>query len=56
MEEKLQEEETRNNNVEYNSLVSAYRNAYLVIHAREATAKAKTRWANIKERYAMAQV
>ena len=48
MEEKIQEEDTRNNNVEYSSLVSSYRKAYPRIPAREATAKAKQSGQNSK--------
>ena len=43
MEEKIQEDETYNN-IEYNSLVSAYRKAYLGKPARKATQKAQTMW------------
>ena len=50
---KFQQEETRNNSVEYNSLVYAYRKAYPGIPAQEATAKAKTKWAEVKDRYVM---
>ena len=39
MENKFQEEKTRDNNIEYNSLVSAYRKAYPGI---PSTKKAKT--------------
>ena len=53
MEEKFEEKETRNNNVEYNSLVSAYRKAYPGIPAVEVRAKAKSIWAKLKERYVM---
>ena len=51
MEEKFEEKETRDNNVEYNSLVSAYRQAYPGIPAQEVRAKAKSIWAKLKERY-----
>ena len=51
MEEKFVQDEARNNNVEYNSLVSAYSKAYPVIPSLEVTAKARTKWAELKERY-----
>ena len=53
MEEKFQDEETRDNNNEYNSLVSAYSKAYPGIPALQVTKKAKTMWAKLRERYAM---
>ena len=48
MEEKFKEDETRDNNVEYNSLVSASRKAYPGIPPREATAKQKQNGQNSK--------
>ena len=53
MQENFQDKETRDNNIEYNSLVFAYRIAYLGISAREATQKEKPMWTELKERYVM---
>ena len=51
MEQKFQEDETHDNNIECSSLVFASCTAYPGIPAREAIQKAKTMWAELKERH-----
>ena len=53
MEEKFEQDEARNNKVEYNSLVSAYSKAYPGIASLEVTAKARAKWAELKEQSVM---
>ena len=53
MEEKFEEEKTRDNNVEYNTLVSAVRKAYPGKPPLEVVATAKAKWAELKGKYGM---
>ena len=44
---------TRENNIEYNSLVSSYRTAYHGLPAQRTTIEAQKIWTTLKERYVM---